>query len=98
MKKTKIFIALVWFLGTVLLVISVCKNKKDISNYELQEEHITVEVEGLERAYKIAWVSDLHMISDLEIAADIEESQLETIRSRYESMLVTKEKIMSREL
>ena len=47
MKKTKIFIALVLFLGTVLLVISVCKNKKDISNYELQEEHITVEVEGL---------------------------------------------------
>ena len=98
MKKTKIFIALVLFLGTVLLVISVCKNKKDISNYELQEEHITVEVEGLERAYKIAWVSDLHMISDTEPAEDVAKDQIETIRSRYESMFVTKEGIMSREL
>lgn len=98
MKKTKIFIALVLFWGTVLLVISVCKNNKDISNHVLKEERITVEVEGLDRAYKIAWVSDLHMISDFEIASDIEESQLETIRSRYESDFVTKEGFHSNEL
>lgn len=74
------------------------KQDNNRQDFLLREETVTVEVEGLERAYKIAWVSDLHMISDTEPAEDVAKDQIETIRSRYESMFVTKEGIASREL
>ncbi len=37
---------------------------EETSNAKVNEEHTTVTIPGLKNKYKIAWVSDLHMIAD----------------------------------
>ena len=40
------------------------ENKDDETKGNVTEEHTTVTIPGLQNNYKIAWVSDLHMIAD----------------------------------
>ncbi|MCM1538605.1 MAG: hypothetical protein NC254_09415 [bacterium] len=52
--------------------------------YAFQTEEIVVEIPNIEKEYVIAWVSDLHMVSDLEAAEDVQEEYMETIHARRE--------------
>ena len=65
--------------------------------YDFIEENVWVEVPGLEQEYTIAWVSDVHMITDL-TAGDVSEDSLETVRNRYETLSVTPDGVHGREL
>ncbi len=56
--------------------------------YKFTEEHVEVRLSDLDREYRIAWVSDLHMITDLTAADDILEEDLEQLRDRYENFAV----------
>ena len=51
--------------------------------YDFTTEEVTIELDNLEKEYKIAWVSDVHLISDHE-AGDVQEEYLETLKERYE--------------
>lgn len=65
--------------------------------YEFAEENVYVEIPGLEHEYTIAWVSDVHMITDLS-AGDVSEASLETVRNRYETLSVTPDGVHGRDL
>ena len=65
--------------------------------YDFIEENVYVEVPGLEHEYTIAWVSDVHMISDFK-AGDVSESSLETVLNRYETLSITPDGFHGREL
>lgn len=67
------------------------------SDYDFTEEEVTVEIPGLQKAYKLAWVSDLHLISDHE-AGDVQKPFLYDLEKRYETLPVTKEGIHAQEL
>ncbi len=66
-------------------------------DYDFTEENVYIEIPGLERAYTIAWVSDIHIISDLE-AGDVSEENLETVLNRYETLSVTPDGIHGKDL
>lgn len=68
------------------------------SSYPFMTEEIKVEIRGLSRAYTLAWVSDLHLITDQTAADDILETDLETIRERYETLSVTEDGVHGEEL
>ncbi|MBP1584127.1 MAG: hypothetical protein ILP17_00345, partial [Lachnospiraceae bacterium] len=57
-------------------------------DYSFAEEDVYIELPGITREYTIAWVSDVHIISDFE-AGDVYEGSLETVLSRYETLSVT---------
>lgn len=65
--------------------------------YDFIEENVYVEVPGLEHEYTIAWVSDVHMITDY-TAGDVGEASLETVRNRYETLSITPDGVHGREL
>jgi len=67
-------------------------------SYKFLTEEITVEIRGLSKEYTLAWVSDLHMITDKEAADDILEADLETIKDRYETLSVTEDGVHGEEL
>ncbi|MCM1537745.1 MAG: hypothetical protein NC254_05040 [bacterium] len=52
--------------------------------YPFTVEEVVIELEGLSREYEFAWVSDLHMVTDLESAWDVQEEFMETVIGRYE--------------
>ncbi len=52
--------------------------------YSFQTEEIVVEVPGLSKEYTVAWVSDLHMVTDHETADDILAEDLEAVKARYD--------------
>lgn len=56
--------------------------------YQFREEEVTVEVEGLEKEYTLAFVNDIHMISDFK-AGPVTEESLPTIQQRYDEMFIT---------
>ncbi len=56
--------------------------------YDFQIEEITIELPGISREYSLAWVSDLHMITDKEPADDVMEEFSEAIEQRYETLFV----------
>lgn len=66
--------------------------------YSFYEENMKIELEGIDRCYKIAWVSDIHMINDLEPADDVMEDQVETLVDRYNNFFVTPDGVHSNEL
>ncbi len=68
------------------------------SSYPFLTEEVKVEIRGLSRAYTIAWVSDLHLITDKEATDDILETDLATIRERYETLSVTEDGVYGEEL
>lgn len=65
--------------------------------YDFTLDEITVEIEGLSREYEIAFVNDLHMITDKE-AGDVLEEHLPKVQERYETLSVTPEGIHAEEL
>lgn len=69
----------------------------DPPEYDFKTDEITVELDELDREYTIAFVNDLHMITDKE-AGDVLEENLPTVRERYENLPVTAEGIHGEEL
>ncbi|MCD7836514.1 MAG: metallophosphoesterase [Lachnospiraceae bacterium] len=58
--------------------------------YDFNTEEIIVEIEGLENEYKIAFVNDLHMITDHE-SGDVTEDNMATVEARYEEFVTSGE-------
>lgn len=65
--------------------------------YDFTEENVYVEIPGLDHEYTIAWVSDVHMITDF-TAGDVGEASLETVRNRYETLSITPDGVHGRDL
>ena len=65
--------------------------------YDFVEEEVWVEAPGIDHEYTIAWVSDIHMITDLE-AGDVSEASLETVLNRYETLSITPDGIHGKDL
>lgn len=65
--------------------------------YNLTLEEIYVPLEGLSKEYKIAWVSDLHMITDHK-PGGVSEGSMIKINSRYETLAVTEDGVHAEEL
>lgn len=65
--------------------------------YDFQLDEITVEIEGLTQEYEIAFVNDLHMITDKE-PGDVLEEHMPQVQERYETLSVTSEGIHAEEL
>ncbi len=57
--------------------------------YPFRTEEVTIAVPGLSREYTLAWVSDVHMITDHGPADDVMEEFTDTIEQRYEQLFVT---------
>ena len=53
--------------------------------YEFKREEVTIEIPGLQREYKLAWVSDLHMVTDKAASYDVMTESMEKVGSRYDS-------------
>lgn len=67
-------------------------------SYEFHTEDVTVKIKGLTRAYTLAWVSDLHLITDKKVSQDILQEDLESIQQRYETLSVTEEGVHGEDL
>lgn len=65
--------------------------------YNLTLEEIYVPLEGLHKEYKIAWVSDLHMITDHE-AGGVSIGSLIKLNKRYETLAITEDGVHAEEL
>ncbi len=55
--------------------------------YEFTTEEVTVSIPGITESYDIAFINDLHLITD-HIAGDVEAEYLETVLDRYETFSV----------
>ena len=66
-------------------------------DYNFTLEEIYVPLENLSEEYRIAWVSDLHMITEHETGA-VSEDSLGTIKERYETFSITEDGIHAEEL
>ena len=65
--------------------------------YNLTLEEIYVPLEGLSEEYKIAWVSDLHLITDHE-PGGVSEGSMIKIAGRYETLSVTEDGVHAEDL
>ncbi|MCM1541275.1 MAG: hypothetical protein NC121_08435 [Blautia sp.] len=65
--------------------------------YDFKADEITVEIPGLEREYAIAFVNDVHMITDHK-SGDVTEDNLAVVKERYETLSVTEEGIHAEDL
>ena len=65
--------------------------------YNFSEEDVYIEIPGIDREYTVAWVSDVHIISDFE-AGDVSEGSLETVLTRYETLSVTPDGVHGKDL
>lgn len=65
--------------------------------YNLTLEEIYVPLENISREYRIAWVSDLHMITDHE-AGGVSAGSLVQIKKRYKTLSVTEDGVHAEEL
>lgn len=66
--------------------------------YDFKEEEITVEIPNLDREYRIAWVSDVHLISDHEPGEGVQEEYMETIAERYEVLPIDENGVHAEDL
>lgn len=69
--------------------------------YDFAEEEVTLALEGIEKKYTFAWVSDLHLVSDHEAGeelGDVHAEYLEAIDRRYEELAVTEDGVHAEEL
>lgn len=73
------------------------ENAYEPPEYDFKLDDITVEIDGLDREYQIAFVNDVHMITDHK-AGDVLEENLPTVEDRYENLSVTEEGIHAEEL
>lgn len=65
--------------------------------FAFQTEEISVEIAGLEKEYTIAFVNDLHMITD-HSSGDVTEDNMPVVRERYETLAVTEDGVYAEEL
>lgn len=65
--------------------------------YNLTLEEIYVPLENISREYRIAWVSDLHLITDHE-AGGVSAGSLVQIKKRYKTLSVTEDGVHAEEL
>lgn len=56
------------------------------SAYRFRTEEVEIRIRDLSRPYMLAWVSDLHMITDREVSADIQEEDLFSLQERYDAL------------
>ncbi len=54
--------------------------------YHFRTEEVEIRIRDLSRPYMLAWVSDLHMITDREASADIREEDLPGLQERYAAL------------
>lgn len=66
-------------------------------DYNLTLEEIYVPLEGLRREYKVAWVSDLHMITDHK-PGGVSEGSIIKLNSRYETLAITEDGVHAEDL
>lgn len=69
--------------------------------YDFTTDEVTLALEGLDREYTIAWVSDLHLVSDHEAGqelGDVHGEYLDAINKRYEELAVTADGVHAEEL
>lgn len=69
--------------------------------YDFATEEVTVTIEGIDKDYTIAWVSDLHLVSDHkagEAMGDVHAEYLDAINKRYEGLAVTSDGVHAEEL
>ncbi len=57
--------------------------------YAFTTEELSLKLPGISRSYRIAWVSDLHMITDHEPGEGVIAEQLRAVQNRYEELPVT---------
>lgn len=69
----------------------------DPPKYDFKLDEITVEIDGLDSEYTIAFVNDVHMITDHE-AGDVLEENLPTVEDRYEKLSITEDGVHGEEL
>ena len=62
--------------------------------YDFKTDEIVVEIDGLEREYTIAFVNDLHMITD-HASGDVTEDNMAVVRERYETLAVTEDGVFA---
>lgn len=64
--------------------------KKDYPKpeYSFDVENVYIEIPGLKKPYTYAWVSDVHLITDIE-AGDVADEHLATIKQRYDTLSIT---------
>lgn len=70
-------------------------------DYDFTTEEVNIAIEGIEKEYTIAWVSDLHLVSDDkagEEMGDVHAEYLDAINERYEDLAVTKDGVHAKEL
>lgn len=65
--------------------------------YDFKTDEIAVEIPGLKEEYTIAFVNDLHMITDHK-SGDVTEDSLAVVKERYETFSVTEEGVHAEEL
>lgn len=69
--------------------------------YAFTTEEVTIPIEGVTREYTIAWVSDLHLVSDHEAGdalGDVHAEYLDAIERRYQELAVTEDGVHAEEL
>lgn len=66
-------------------------------NYDFKSDEVIIELDNLDREYTIAWVSDLHLVTDIEKAKDIKIEFVNTLTERYE-MFITDDGVYAKEL
>lgn len=100
--KIIIFLACLILAAVILCVVFI--GRREVGNapeYDFRLDEITVEIpadaEAPGREYEIAFVNDLHLITDSE-PGDVSEECLATVRDRYDNMAVTPEGVHSEEL
>lgn len=65
--------------------------------YDFMTDEIFLEIEGLKEEYLIAFVNDVHMITDHK-SGDVIEDNLAVVQERYETLSVTEEGVHAEEL
>lgn len=67
-------------------------------DYTFKTDEITVELENIDREYRFAWVSDVHLISDHEEGGDVQIEYLDKLQERYDILPIDENGIHSDDL
>lgn len=69
--------------------------------YAFETDEVTIAIKGLSKERRIAWVSDLHLVSDHdsgEALGDVHAEYLDAINRRYEDLAVTSDGVHAEDL
>lgn len=65
--------------------------------YSFEEEEIYIEIPGMKEEYTYAWVSDIHIITDIE-EGDVDAEYLPTLQQRYDTLSVTDDGVHGKDI